>query len=444
LKITTERTRERKYKFYIYCTRFSLARGAIMKNTKKLLATAVILTFALLLGCGGNYPAPPTDSGANIDTIGNGNGEMALLPENDTTTAQTPPFHVPQEFVRGVWVTTAWQLDFPARVGMTADELQASINEMADNMLRWETTDIFFQVRSMGDAFYPSEIFPWAASLSGTQGVAPDGEFDVLRAWIDAAHARGMRLHAWVNPYRLGAPGANPRSANLLTYQFPHLIVEHANALYFCPGNPESLEIVLAGIEELARNYNLDGIHFDDRFYPSANFNDSASFAEFGGDMTLEDWRRENVNSLVRQTQAIAHAHGMIFGVSPFAIWQNSATDPRGSATNGAQSYHLMFADTLRWVENGYVDYIAPQIYWHQGHPLACFDAVFDWWLDVTADTGVMLYIGIAAYRQFEPSRFPYWQIGDTLNWQEYVTRNTDGVDGVIFFRYVSMHEWLG
>jgi len=327
---------------------------------------------------------------------------------------------------------------------MTAAELQAQIDQMADNMARWEITDIFFQVRPMGDAFYPSAYFPWSAALSGTQGVAPDGNFDVLQAWITAAHSRGMRLHAWVNPYRLGAP---PNANSIIATQNPDLVVTHRNALYLCPGNPASLDLILSGIEEILLNYNVDGIHFDDRFYPLINagdtFNDQRSFERYGNGMELGDWRRENINKLIRRTHALSRYHGVTFGVSPFAIWQNSSSDPRGSNTSGGESYNMMFADTLRWVQNGYIDYIAPQIYWHSGHPQACWDAVLDWWVQITRDTSVYLYIGIAVYRQFDANRFPQWQQGNTLAMQEYETRNNPNADGVIFFRYEHMVMWM-
>jgi len=379
--------------------------------------------FLLLLACG------------NTTTITNTQPPYHSPSPSPSPTSQ--PFeHMPAEFVRGVWVTTAWQLDFPARTGMTASQLQAQIDGMADNMLAWEITDILFQARSMGDAFYPSDYFPWSALLSGTQGVAPHEAFDVLQAWIDAAHSRNMRLHVWVNPYRLG-------TENMLAEQHPELIVSHSGILYFCPGNPQSLEIILAGIDEIARNYNIDGIHFDDRFYPGREFNDTVSFERYGGDLTLDDWRRENVNRLIRETQAIARYHNVMFGVSPFAIWQNDTTHPNGSATSGNESYHAMYADTLAWVQRGYIDYIAPQIYWHRGHEAACWDAVLDWWVAVTQDTYVHLYIGIAVYRQFDADRFPQWQEADTLNMQRDVTHNHDDIDGVIFFRYMQMSLWL-
>ncbi|MCL1845972.1 MAG: family 10 glycosylhydrolase [Defluviitaleaceae bacterium] len=350
--------------------------------------------------------------------------------------------------MRGLWVTTAYNLDWPTRQGLSNAELRAETDAILDRAAAQGINAIFLQVRPTADAFYNSDIFPWSRLLTGEQGVAPVDGFDPLGYWIQQAHARGIEVHAWLNPYRVTFPNQHITDPNDLYVNHParlnpHLVIAHGTSLFFDPGNPAARQLILDGVAELLRNYNLDGIHLDDYFYPGRDFPDAATFARYAPEgMDLHDWRRENVNALIRglQTTVRETRPRARFGISPTAIWKNDSTDPLGSATRGQESYHALYADTRRWVTEGWVDYIAPQIYWFAGFEIACYEVVLSWWEDVVRGTDVDLYIGHAVYREYE----------GRANWSGEIVRQlernsrSDVVRGSIFFRARHMNSSVG
>ena len=353
------------------------------------------------------------------------------------------------ENFRAVWVTTVINLDFPSRTGLSSDTIRREIREIVNNSRDLGLNAIILQVRPEGDAIYPSAIFPWSRYLTGTQGVAPDNNFDPLAYFIEQAHSAGLELHAWINPYRVTHTTSritNVRylAANNPARLNPNRVIEYRGALFLDPGLPENIQLVIDGIVEIIENYDIDGIHLDDYFYPGINFPDNASFLRFGAGRSRENWRRDNVNTLVKGIQeAINETRPEVrFGISPFAIWQNSTSDPRGSATRGNESYRTMFADTRRWVLEGWVDYIAPQIYWYKGFEIADYRTLITWWADVARGTDVDLYIGLAAYREdFGRDNWDGEIIRQlTLNYTTYA----DIVSGNIFFRYNNLLGSVG
>jgi uncharacterized lipoprotein YddW (UPF0748 family)/N-acetylmuramoyl-L-alanine amidase len=309
--------------------------------------------------------------------------------------------------MRGLWVTTVLRLDYPSSGELTVEELQAEAIAILDNAARWGFNAIILQVRPTSDAFYPSALFPWSHWITNEQGVGPG--FDLLQFWIGESHKRGMELHAWINPFRITmGTSANPQhdlnalAPNNPARMNPSWVVRHTDGrMYFNPGLPEVRQLVIDGVAELVRNYNLDGIHFDDYFYPGVNFDDAAAFQRYGGGMARDDWRRDNVNRLVKDIfDAVKAINPRVrFGISPVGVWANQVNHPLGSNTTGGfEAYYRQYADTRLWVKNGWLDYIAPQIYWHAGHPSADYDILFDWWVDVVRGTRVDLYIGTADY----------------------------------------------
>jgi len=349
--------------------------------------------------------------------------------------------------MRGLWVTTAYNLDWPSRRGLSNAELRAETDAILARAVSQGINAIFLQVRPTADAFHRSEIFPWSHLLSGTQGEAPADGFSPLEYWITRAHALGIEVHAWLNPYRITFPNQHITDPANLSENHParlnpSLAIAYGTSLFFDPGNPAARQLILDGVEELLRNYNLDGIHLDDYFYPSRNFPDGATFARYGAGMDLHDWRRENVNELVRGLQTTVRETNprARFGISPFAIWKNEGSNPLGSATRGNESFHSMYADTRLWVTEGWLDYIAPQIYWFEGNPAACYEIVLTWWEDLVRGTDVSLYIGHSVYREVLE-----WQ-----NWQGEIVRQlernarSDVVRGSIFFRERHMNSHVG
>ncbi|MCL2201201.1 MAG: family 10 glycosylhydrolase, partial [Oscillospiraceae bacterium] len=359
-----------------------------------------------------------------------------------------PIFEVlPSEF-RGVWVTTVINLDFPTAPGISAEAMKQEIDEIVARTVELGLNTIIFQVRPTGDAFYESDIFPWSHWLSGTQGVGIS-DFDPLAYWIEVSHANNLELHAWINPYRIIHTITNSSDPNTLYENHPvRLRPELAvgwtdnngrSGLFLDPGLPEARQLIIDGIENLIRNYAVDGIHFDDYFYPDTNFDDAASFERYGDGMDLHYWRRENVNTLVRDIQSKIRSlneeldRDVTWGISPTAIWKNETSHPLGvPTTRGMESFHALYADTRLWVTDEMVDYIMPQIYWYIGFAIADFEAVFTWWEDLCRDSDVDLIIGHAAWRE-EDNHGPNWQ-GEMVRQMQMVT-DSDVAQGSVFFR---------
>ena len=369
---------------------------------------------------------------------------LPLLPTTTLSAQAQPPTSLQ---MRGLWVTTAYNLDWPTRSDLNTEQLKHEAALILDRAASQGINTIFFQVRPAADAFYSSDIFPWSHLLTGTQGNAPDS-FDPLEYWLEQAHARGIQLHAWLNPYRITLPNQNITNTNALSENHParlnpSLAIAHETSLFFDPGNPEVQNLIFRGVRELLENYkSLDGIHLDDYFYPSRTFNDGASFAKYGAGADLHDWRRENVNALVRGLQTIVRETNprARFGISPTAIWQNDTSDERGSATRGNESFHSLYADTRLWVQEGWLDYIAPQIYWYIGFEVADYEVVLSWWEDLVRGTDIDLYVGHAVYRETEKAA--NWD-GEILRQLERNARS-DVVRGSIFFRATHMNSSVG
>ncbi|MCL2004255.1 MAG: family 10 glycosylhydrolase [Oscillospiraceae bacterium] len=343
---------------------------------------------------------------------------------------------------RAVWVATVINLDYPSRKGLSVPALRREADSILNGAQDLGFNAVILQVRPTGDALYNSSVFPWSDVLTGTQGEAPPGGFDPLAYFIEGAHSRGMELHAWINPYRVarnaqntdGLSADNPAKLN------PSWTVEHSDGhLYYDPGVPEVLELILDGIRELVENYAVDGIHFDDYFYPGQTFDDDASYRAHGAGFPDRDaWRRANLDRLIRESQAVVRgvSPSCRFGVAPQAIWANRASNPLGSDTRGFETYYEQYADTRKWVLEGWVDYIAPQIYWEIGRENADYAKVLAWWADVVSGTSTDLYTGHATYLMNGNSSRPAWADTSEIGRQVAENRKHPSVKGSIHFRY--------
>ena len=349
------------------------------------------------------------------------------------------------EEMRGVWVSSVYNLDYPSSPTTDPDKLKAEADEILDNCVKWGLNAVFLQVRPSGDALYKSDLFPWSKYLTGSVGTAPQDGFDPLEYWVEAAHKCGLELHAWINPYRItrgkdtewnSLPSTHPAKMN------PDWVVKYSDGnYYFNPGIPEVRDLVTRGAVEIVQNYDVDGLHMDDYFYPGTDFNDAATYQKYGSSFSnIADFRRDSVNQLVAQLDTAVHNidPDIQFGISPSGIWANKSTDPRGSNTNGSEHYVSSYADSLYWIENGLVDYIIPQIYWEIGHKLADFVTLADWWNDAVAGSDVHLYIGMGAYRCAD-NPTGVWTTTDPLFDSLAYLENKDNVGGCVFFRYGSI-----
>ena len=347
--------------------------------------------------------------------------------------------------MRGVWVSSVYNLDYPSSPTTDSDKLKAEADEILDNCVKWGLNAVFLQVRPSGDALYKSDLFPWSKYLTGSVGTAPQDGFDPLEYWVEAAHKRGLELHAWINPYRItrskdtewnSLPSTHPAKMN------PDWVVKYSDGnYYFDPGIPEVRDLVTRGAVEIVQNYDVDGLHMDDYFYPGTDFNDAATYQKYGSSFSnIADFRRDSVNQLVAQLDTAVHNidPDIQFGISPSGIWANKSTDPRGSNSSGSEHYVSSYADSLYWIENGLVDYIIPQIYWEIGHKLADFVTLADWWNDTVAGSDVHLYIGMGAYRCAD-NPTGVWTTTDPLFDSLAYLENKDNVGGCVFFRYGSI-----
>ena len=353
---------------------------------------------------------------------------------------------------RAVWVCSVLNLDFPSRKGLDNNALRREIDAIVKKAAELKLNALIVQVRPCGDALYKSNLFPWSEYLTGAQGTAPKDGFDPLAYWVEQAHRSGLELHAWVNPYRVTHPTAKITDAGRLAAGNParinpSRIIAYKDALYYDPGLYINKKLIINGVAEIVRNYGVDGIHLDDYFYPGADFPDDASYAKYGGGLDRAEWRRGNVNDVIKGIQRVIRRQNknVRFGVSPFGIWRNAKSSPLGSDTSGSESYGSMFADSRRWVKSGWIDYICPQIYWYQGFEAADYAKLVKWWADVCDGTGVDLYVGHAAYKDADAG-------ADDANWKGEIIRQLKlnagkypkRVKGSVFFRYQSLTGDLG
>lgn len=342
----------------------------------------------------------------------------------------------PVEF-RGVWIATVDNIDWPAKGNFNSDSQRVEFTRILDMHQRNGLNAVIVQIRPATDAFYPSPYEPWSEWLTGRQGVPPTPYYDPLQFMIDETHKRGMEFHAWFNPYRaefkLGVSSISPTH---VTRIHPEWFLNYGDKKYFDPGNREVQEYVTLVVRDLVRRYNIEAVHFDDYFYPyripGKEFPDDASFQKYGAGMSKDDWRRSNVDSVIRKLSAAIKEEKpyVQFGISPFGVWRNNDKDTAGSATKAGQTnYDDLYADILLWLRMGWIDYVAPQLYWEFGLPAAPYEVLLDWWSRHTY--GKNCYIGLGLYKAGINA---VWRDRTLIPRQIQALRNTPNIQGMIFF----------
>lgn len=339
---------------------------------------------------------------------------------------------------RAAWVATVENIDWPSRKALSADSQRIEFIRILDMHKRNGMNAVVVQIRPVTDAFYPSPFEPWSEYLSGKQGRSPG--YDALRFMIDETHKRGMEFHAWCNPYRAEfAIGRSSIAPTHITRLHPEWFVTYGNTRYFDPGNKEAQQFVVRVIRDIVSRYNVDAIHFDDYFYPyriaGKEFPDSLSYAKYGNGMAKDDWRRSNVDSVILMlARAIKEENKYCrFGISPFGVWRNKSQDPEGSDTRAGQTnYDDLYADILLWLRNGWIDYVAPQLYWEFSHPNAPYGSLLDWWSKHAY--GKHCYIGLGIYRATGSNIAPAWKDRTLLPRQIAALQSTPNVHGAIYF----------
>lgn len=357
------------------------------------IASAAVAASGLLAGCtsaaGGEVGALRADA-----PIAAGMAECPdIKPPGDSAARQ----------VRGMWIATVSGIDWPSDTAHSAERKKADYRKLLDQARALGLNTVFVQVRPSADAFYDSPYEPWSQWISGEQGRDPG--FDVLEFFVSEAHKRDLEFHAWFNPYRVALHNDrgklhpdNPARKN------PSWVREYDGKLWYDPGLPQVRELVTKVVLDVVGKYDIDAVHLDDYFYPypsGGDFPDEDTYRRYGQGMSKGDWRRANVDALVKGLHEEIHrAKPQVrFGISPFGVWRNRRSDPAGSQTTALQSYDDVYADTRKWVKQGWVDYITPQLYWEIGNAAADYSTLVAWWAEQVEGTGVQLTIGQASYR---------------------------------------------
>ncbi|OIJ86906.1 hypothetical protein BIV25_40530 [Streptomyces sp. MUSC 14] len=350
--------------------------------------------------------------------------------------------------MRGVWLATVANRDWPSRPGLPAAVQRRELIAYLDKAARDRLNTVMFQVRPTADALWPSPYEPWSAWLTGTQGRDPG--WDPLGTAVREAHARGLELHAWCNPYRIALDtGLDRLAPSHPARRHPDWVVAYGGRLYYNPGLPEVRVFVRRAMLDAVAKYPVDAVHFDDYFYPypvaGQPFDDDAAFDRYGGAFgSRAEWRRDNINRLVRETAAGINRvrPGTRFGISPFGVWRNASTDPRGSDTRaGTQTYDDLYADTRRWVREHWIDHVVPQIYWNIGFAAADYAKLVDWWASVAEGSGTRLYIGEALYKAGAAGQPAAWQDPAELSRHLTLAARHPQVRGHVFFAAEDMAD---
>ncbi len=351
------------------------------------------------------------------------------------------PGQIPKREFRGAWIATVKNIDWPSEAGLYSGVQAGEYIDLLNTLQASGINAVIVQIRPAGDAFYDSPYEPWSEWLTGTQGKAPEPYWDPLQLMVSEAHKRGMEFHAWFNPYRVDMnwQGDKIRAPNHLSNTHPEWTLAYGANLYLDPGIPAAREYVTRIVLDVVRRYEIDAVHFDDYFYPyripEVAFPDTLSYDQYGQRfLNRDDWRRDNVNQFIEALHdSLFYLNPEIqFGISPFGVWRNEATDPTGSATRAGQtSYDDLYADIRLWLQKGWIDYVMPQAYFSIGYPPADFEELIRWWAANCA--GKRLYIGHSPYK-IANNADQNWNDPGEIPRQIRATREIGAIDGSAYF----------
>ncbi|WP_433283503.1 glycoside hydrolase family 10 protein [Micromonospora sp. CA-244673] len=387
--------------------------------------------------------------------------ESNTATDSTATTCVTDPA-VPKRQFRAMWIASVTNIDWPSKDSWTAPDQvakqKAEYLAWLDLAQKLNHNAVVVQVRPTADAFWPSPVEPWSEYLTGVRGQDPG--WDPLAFLVEESHKRNLEFHAWMNPYRVSMPAPGGAGADISKLAPNHPVRRHpdwvfayppagvaGSRLYYNPGIPEVREFVQTAMMDAVKKYDIDGVHFDDYFYPypsgTYQYPDDATFAQYNRGFTDKaDWRRDNINLLIQEMNAKIKAEKpwVKFGVSPFGIWRNKSADPNGSDTTGSQSYDIISADTRKWVKEEWIDYIVPQLYWYIGqYPAADYARLVPWWADTVRGTNVQLYIGQADYKSGDPVYGSFWMNPQELSNHLTLNRSYPEVLGNVHFSAVQV-----
>jgi len=342
--------------------------------------------------------------------------------------------------MRAVWIATVANIDWPSSSKLNPYQQQIEMIQLLDKLAENKINTIVFQARPTADAFYYSSLEPWSRYLTGQQGKRPNPFYDPLAFIIEEAHKRFMEVHVWLNPYRvLNGENVNSMDKDHAYFKNKDIFVQYGGKYYFNPGLNETRSFLNNVVKDIVERYDVDAIHFDDYFYPypvnGEEFPDSETFIKYPRGFTNKaDWRRNNVDMVISELQqTIRNAKPWVeFGISPFGVWRNNSSDPKGSATKaGIQNYDDLYADILKWLKEGTIDYVVPQLYWEIGKKVADYEILVEWWSKNSFNKN--LYIGLYA-SALESKQENAWKKPNELARQLRMNQQYPEVKGAFYF----------
>lgn len=378
---------------------------------------------------------------------------------NSDEVVEIPEYHFDKQSVRGVWVSTVANIDVPK--GLPENEYKEYLTKMIENIASYNINTIIFQVRPNNDAFYPSKLNPWSRYITGEEGKDPG--FDVLKYVIEEAKRHDIKVHAWMNPYRVSQASLDQLNmtkeeylATLAPNNFARLHPEHtildgANKIILSPSHPEVIDFVTKTIMEVVDNYDVEGVHIDDYFYPYAKIpeeREQEDYLKYRLDETqcLDDFRRMNVNKMIKSIHdALKNSFSknnkkVLFGISPFAIYRTNSAILEGgwekgsyNAAGALQCYSELYSDVYLWMKENWIDYVVPQVYFPFERKDVTYHDLTKWWSDICNETHTILYIGMGLYQMGSNE---VWQNPNEIENQLRFNCNFNNVAGTIFFTY--------
>lgn len=357
------------------------------------------------------------------------------------------PQNSPKREFRAAWIATVDNIDWPSKKGLPTATQQEELRSIMNFHQKVGLNAVVVQVRAAADAFYARGSEPWSEWLTGTQGQSPEPYYDPMHFMIDEAHKRNMEFHAWLNLSRGTHKVSKSISTNHITKTKPEWFFTYDGHQLFNLGIPEVRAYIVDIVRNMVKFYDVDGIHFDDYFYPytvaGQSINDQNTYRQYGkGFGSIEEWRRNNVDELIKAIgQTIKDEKPRVkFGISPFSVWRNASADPQGSKTQAGQpSYDNLYADTRKWFKEGWIDYIAPQIYFTFEFDKVPYKTMVDWWIAQNSDRHI--YIGQGTYRVDAASKDRSWADPTQMARQVRYNRQTRKVAGSIFYNTTSLQS---
>lgn len=369
------------------------------------------------------------------------------------------PEYKQRKEVRGVWVSNVANIDTPR--GLPMDEYKAHLVKIVETVASYNMNTIIFQVRPTNDAYYPSKLNPWSRFITGVEGQDPG--FDVLEFVINECKKYGIRVHAWMNPYRVSTASLDQLNltkeeylntlseGNFARLHPEHTILDGANKVILSPAHPEVIDFVTRSIMEVADNYDVEGVHIDDYFYPYAKIPQELEEADYlkyreSEEQSFDDFRRMNVDKMIKSVHdALKKSFSktnkkVMFGISPFAIYRTHSSIVEGGWDKGSynsagalQCYSELYSDVYKWMEEGWIDYVVPQVYFPFERKDVTYHDLTKWWSERTKETNTVLYIGMGLYQMGSNE---VWQNPKEITNQLTFNQNFENVDGAIFFTY--------